>query len=155
MTNIPLPQRFWAKVAIASPDDCWEWQASRTKGQYGQFKMDNARVLAHRVAYLLSNGPIPEGLLVLHRCDNPPCCNPAHLSIGTGKDNTRDMIERKRNPDFHGEKGANCKLTTRQVIEIRELHAQGTTEQTEIARRFHVTPQAINLIVKRRNWKHI
>jgi hypothetical protein len=95
-------ERFWAKVdRSGGPDACWLWTAGtfRLRNGYGKFGADPAAsrtVYAHRFAYELSHGPIPPGLLVCHHCDNPPCCNPAHLFLGTIADNMRDMSDKGR-----------------------------------------------------------
>lgn len=91
--------RFLAKVGIGSLDECWEWTAARHPSGYGTFYFNGKWSRAHRTAWELANGPIPEGLLVLHRCDNPPCVNPRHLWLGTDADNTRDMIAKGRGND--------------------------------------------------------
>lgn len=92
-------ERFWSKVD-RSGDGCWEWTAkSRTSFGYGVMRVGGTPGRlegAHRLAWQYTNGPIPDGLCVLHSCDNPPCCNPAHLRIGTKADNTRDKVERGR-----------------------------------------------------------
>ncbi len=102
---VPLVDRFWDKIdKSAGPDGCWLWAASANVKGYGQFaitgsdRVDGRRrmMLAHRMAYLLSKGPIPDGLLVMHSCDCPPCCNPRHLSVGTPYENTHDAINKKR-----------------------------------------------------------
>lgn len=103
-----VPQRFWSKVAIGEPDECWLWTKSRFPKGYGQFRVRPAPASpqkASRVAWALSNRrPVPDGLFVCHRCDNPPCCNPNHLFLGTGRDNMRDCIEKGRagvcSPEF-------------------------------------------------------
>jgi len=95
-------RRFWGKVDIRGPGECWNWQARRNKQGYGHFyvriggKPKTAR--AHRFAYQLVNGPIPDGMLVLHHCDNPSCCNPTHLFLGTHADNVADMWSKNRGP---------------------------------------------------------
>ena len=88
-------ERFWSKV-LKVEGGCWEWQAGKFTTGYGQFGLDKKQRTAHRVSYELANGPIPDGLLVRHACDNPGCVNPAHLLLGTHKDNTWDMILRGR-----------------------------------------------------------
>jgi hypothetical protein len=96
--NGPIPQpvsvRLWAKVKVAGPDDCWEWIGARDPNGYGRIQvMTNGKwgtQLAHRVAYKLIKGDIPDGLHLCHRCDNPPCCNPAHHFPGTPLDNMTD-----------------------------------------------------------------
>jgi hypothetical protein len=106
-TGRMLPQkfdeRFWAKVAVVPGDGCWEWTASRVGrnrpgGGYGQFwcSEKQTQLKAHRVAWEQANGPIPAGMLVCHRCDNPGCVRPDHLFLGTPKDNTVDMVQKGR-----------------------------------------------------------
>jgi uncharacterized protein (DUF433 family) len=89
-------ETFWSRVEKGGVDDCWPWAARRGPQGYGAFRIDGKDRRAHRVAYQLSRGPIPDGLLVRHTCDNPPCCNPNHLLLGTHADNVADRRERKR-----------------------------------------------------------
>jgi hypothetical protein len=95
-----LAERFAEKVDISpgqGPNgDCHEWQGHRIKWGYGSFKVGTSVKKAHRVAYEIANGPVPDGMMVKHSCDNPPCCNPVHLSIGTHIGNMAEMIERGR-----------------------------------------------------------
>lgn len=95
----PVMERFWSKVRIG--DGCWEWQATRLPRGYGQFqfKLDGGKWRhhgAHRVAWMLERGPIPPGVQVCHRCDNPRCVRPSHLFLGTAADNVRDMDRKGR-----------------------------------------------------------
>lgn len=92
----PAEPRFWAKVNRGGPDDCWEYQAKRDRGGYGRFWLDGKTRGAHVVAWLFTRGPVPAGLCVLHRCDNPPCCNPTHLFVGTFGDNNADRAAKGR-----------------------------------------------------------
>lgn len=88
--------QFWRSVAVGEPYSCWEWQCARQLNGYGHLSFHGETTSAHRVAYELAHGPIPDGLIICHRCDNPPCCNPAHLFIGTHKDNTQDAVTKGR-----------------------------------------------------------
>lgn len=92
----PWQERFWKFVpADRTPEGCWEWTGKRING-YGYLSVKPRRLKAHRLSYELHHGPIPDGAVVRHRCDNPPCVNPAHLELGTIADNNRDMMERGR-----------------------------------------------------------
>jgi hypothetical protein len=90
-------RRFWGRVdKSAGPDACWPWTGSRRGGGYGRVTVNGRSTSASRVAYELTHGTIPDGKHVCHTCDNPPCCNPAHLWVGTPADNTRDMLSKGR-----------------------------------------------------------
>lgn len=92
-----VEQRFWAKVEPMMDDrGCWVWSGARTRQGYGHLACDGQFIRASRLSWLIHNGEIPPDLCVLHRCDNPPCVNPAHLWLGTKRDNTRDMLEKGR-----------------------------------------------------------
>ncbi|MCH8067616.1 MAG: HNH endonuclease [Nanoarchaeota archaeon] len=85
---------FFSKVDKSK--DCWEWQARRSPDGYGEVGLNHKRYLAHRVSYSISNGYIPQGMFVCHKCDNPPCVNPDHLFLGTADDNMKDMVSKGR-----------------------------------------------------------
>lgn len=92
-----FPSRFWAKVdASGGSDACWPWTGSKKEKGYGQVSRNNRQQRVHRVAYEFHNGPIPAGLFVCHSCDNPPCCNPKHLWLGSASDNSADMRNKGR-----------------------------------------------------------
>lgn len=97
MTMTP-EDRFWLRVGKTEDDSCWLWLGSRKErnGGYGQLSFYGRFAYAHRVSWHLSNGPIPEGAQVLHKCDNPPCVRPDHLFLGTQADNVRDMFRKGR-----------------------------------------------------------
>lgn len=94
MFNVVIENRFWTKVDVR--DGCWSWRAARNPKGYGVFSCEGRTVSAHRFSYELYNGPIPSGMVVRHKCDNPPCVNPDHLELGTQADNERDKINRGR-----------------------------------------------------------
>lgn len=136
------------------PDDCWEFQGHRNPQGYGKFGFRKSCWQAHRVAYTLAKGEIPPGLDVLHTCDNPPCCNPDHLYVGTDADNTRDKIARNRLRPRKGERHGMHKMTeTEARTVIAELGA-GTPGRI-LARKYGVTDTAISLIKRGINWRHL
>jgi hypothetical protein len=121
----PPIENSWNNVTKLSPEECWEWEGSRAPNGYGSFHMGGRTVMAHRAAYTLIVGEIPEGLHILHACDNPPCVNPHHLSVGTRSDNMQDMVAKGRNrvADDH----PTARLSSAQVREIRRRRAAGET----------------------------
>lgn len=93
--------RLWSRTSIDSGHKCWEWQGYRRRSGHGQIGDESGRLVGtHRVAYEFFNGPIPDGMVVMHSCDNPPCCNPRHLSLGTQADNLHDMFRKGRARPF-------------------------------------------------------
>jgi hypothetical protein len=92
----PLSERFWEKVAVGEPDQCWEWTSAKIPVGYGQFFLQGKPRYAHRVAFEMTKGEVPPEMNVLHTCDNPGCCNPDHLWLGTQQDNVRDMMQKGR-----------------------------------------------------------
>lgn len=144
--------RFRLNVARSAPGLCWLWQRSRDKDGYGHATFCGQAVRAHRVAYTLDVGDIPEGFSVLHRCDNPPCCNPAHVFLGTQKDNRDDAMTKGREPQ--GESRWNARLTVITVKEIRRRRLMGDT-YASLARDFRVDLSTIQAACSRRNWKSV
>lgn len=145
-----LVERFWAKVDTGG--DCWLWTGATYYNGYGVFNIESRNHTAHRAAWILFRGPVPDGILVLHHCDNPPCVRPDHLFLGTPKENTQDMVSKGRSTA--GERHRLAKLSVENVLEIRSLHRDGMV-QRRIAERFEVSYATINLIVKRKNWQSV
>jgi len=146
-------KNFWKKVDKSG--NCWEWIAGFGHCGYGQFRVGDKPQLSHRVSWKLENGPIPEGLFVLHKCDNPPCVNPKHLFLGTQKDNLADMTSKGRRGSSPGEKSWNSKLTADQVYQILKLHKTNHTSYKITADIYGVAYTTITNIVHRRAWKHL
>jgi len=150
-----LTERFWEKVD-RSGDGCWQWIArSRAHFGYGSFNIGGRggrQEKAHRVAWMLTFGPIPEGMQVLHHCDNPPCCRPGHLFLGTHADNVADMDAKGRRitPDRRGERGR-ARLKVAQVATIRKRLAAGELQRV-IARDFGVAVSTIGEIARGATW---
>ncbi len=153
--NPSMASRFWSKVDSTYPKDCWLWMAARYRFGYGYLglgsRKDGSRrkVSAHRIAYELAIGPIPNGLCVLHHCDNPPCCNPAHLFLGTKKDNACDRNRKER--QARGEHHGCAKLTKNDVRTIRF----DSRSMRTIAADYNVSHVTINRIKTRQSWAHI
>jgi len=150
-------KRFWSLIDIAGPDDCWTWHGSTHDQGYGRIQFGRVRILAHRLAYILANGNIDPDLNVLHSCDNPPCCNPAHLFPGTQTENNQDRQRKGRSRGFvtlSGREVWNAKLTAEDVRAIRDRVAAGDVVAV-IARDYHVWATTIWSIVKGETWKHV
>lgn len=146
-------ERFWIKVKKGEGDACWEWIAGTTKTGYGQFLHGGTMVKAHRLSYELCVGPIPDGLWVLHRCDNRTCVNPAHLFLGNNDDNVADMMQKGRNQK--GEQNGMAKLTPELVKKIRSEYAETKTTYGRLAKKYNVSTMSICRIVNRVDWKHV
>jgi hypothetical protein len=124
---------------VVRDNGCWEFTGGCDKDGYGKFTVLGITLLAHRVAYDLCVGDIPDGMKVLHTCDNPPCINPEHLRLGTALDNSSDMVSRGRTNGPRGSRQGQSKLTESNVVQIRRLLKEGEHSQREIARRLKVS----------------
>lgn len=149
--------RFWEKVRRSSKNACWVWTASRLKasGGYGQIRTAGAgskMIKAHRLSWIIHNGPIPTGMCVLHRCDNPPCVNPRHFFLGTNVENTEDSVMKGRRAK--GERIARATTTARQAREVKRRRKDGQ-KSSEIARELGLTKDVVYQIVRGRTWKHV
>lgn len=128
---------------------CKEWPRARTKAGYGVKRFRDKLVYIHRKTWEDANGPIPVGINILHRCDNPPCYELEHLFPGTRKRNSEDCVAKDR--QGRGERNGHAKLTDEQILSIRA----DTRTQRAIAADYHVSHPMVNKIKKRRNWRHI
>lgn len=144
-----------SKVEYDPNGGCWLWAYAPNTYGYGQLWWANKQYLAHRIAYESAKGPVPEGLLVLHRCDRPACCNPDHLFVGTPADNMADRDQKGRHWVPLGEHSPHAKLTDAQAAEIKTRYARGGVLQRELAAEFGVTRGAISDITRGRNFKHV
>jgi len=139
---------------ISKTESCWLWKGGINECGYGKFSLFRKTIGAHRAAYMFFKKDIKENLLVLHKCDNPPCVNPEHLFLGTPKDNSRDMFNKKRNNTARGESHKNSKLNNKKVIGIKRLLKLGI-EGSEIAKLLNVSPSTIYDIKNKGAWGHI
>ena len=172
-----LIERFWAKVdTFGGPDACWPWTASRHGYGYGQLGLPGGKrnIYAHRLAWEIANGPIPDGKDILHSCDNPPCCNARHLHPGTNLENAQEAKARHRyasgdrhpwhtkpevykgfrdHLDFSGARGPSAKLTEDQVLDIRRTHQPYRVTNRALAEKYHVSIPTIARIIAGKTWK--
>lgn len=142
-------QNFWSYVDKSG--DCWEWTGGVDR--YGRFWTGSHSALAHRVSWELANGPVPDGLCVLHSCDNPVCVNPDHLFVGTNADNTQDALQKGRLIFPRGEHHGNSRLTEADVLAIRE--AARHASQAQVAAQFGTHQGTISKIVNGKLWTHL
>jgi hypothetical protein len=146
----PLAERFWQYLKPGAPDACWEWSGSRDPHGYGRIQRGGrhgGHVKAHRASYEMHHGPIPDGLVVRHKCDNPPCCNPAHLEVGTMRDNSRDMAARGRSAAQRGHDNGRTKVPDVAIVAMRERCARGEIPR-EVAAAYGVTEKWLSAVLR-------
>lgn len=162
--------RFWGKVDIMGPQECWTWLSSKSGGRYGAFTANNRHYQSHRVSYSIKNGAIPEGKVICHTCDNPLCVNPEHLFMGTQLDNVTDMMNKNRQRLTFGGEGGRLKqvqntargsenhlskLNEESVLSIRREYVRRVVTHKMLASKYGVTTENIKMILKRKTWKHV
>lgn len=166
----PLKDRFWRHVdRSGGPEACWPWTGYRlARMKYGRLSEDDGGVLAHRAAFELSGGVIPPGMIVMHQCDNPPCCNPTHLRVGTIADNNRDRDQKgraakgPRNGNYtkplaqpRGEMARAATISETTARAVLAAHRAKNGSHTEIAARFGVSVRMVRAIAYGETWKHL
>jgi hypothetical protein len=157
----PPHLRFWARVEKNGPvhpvcGRCWIWVGGSVDvGGYGHLMANRRFLKVHRYSWELHNGAVPSGLCVLHRCDNPPCVNPAHLFLGNRTDNARDRTAKGR--EARGEANGASKLTPAIVREIRIRYLAGDCKNgmNALAREFSVTVVAVWQVIHGKSWRHV
>jgi hypothetical protein len=147
-------ERFWQRVDCSGGSQaCWPWIGTKRYG-YGFLKILKKPVRVHRFSWQIHVGPIPDGLHVLHKCNNPACVNPSHLYVGTDQDNMNDKIRAGRQNHPFGSRIANAILNDDIVRSIRARHANGET-RTEIARDLGLKRNNVDQVIYRQRWTHI
>jgi HNH endonuclease len=153
--------RFWLRVQKS--ETCWLWTGAKVRGRYGQLMVENKLVYAHRFAYELAYGPIPQGIgyhgiCVCHRCDNPSCVRPDHLFLGTHQENISDRDAKgrqwqgeKRSSANRGARNPQAKLSTDKIIEIRK----DQRPLRDVAEHYQVSISTVSMVRTRRRWAHI
>ena len=152
-SNTTPRDRFWSKVH--ETNGCWVWLASTNSDGYGLFWIGTRIEHSHRMAWVFTNGPIPTRMCVLHRCDNPSCCNPEHLFLGTHADNMRDMANKGRGVGASQPGPCNpmAKLTWGKVRMMRAMQASDRYQTQELADIFKVDSGHIRNIICGHRWK--
>lgn len=177
----PVAQRF--NMRVQKTDTCWLWLGKLDKDGYGRLRVDGLHVKAHRYAYELQNGDIPDGMLVCHKCDNPQCVNPDHLFLGTCADNIADRNAKGRTASGdsnasrkypgirklgkrhwwakgqphhpQGTKNGRSKLSESDVLEIRRLWDEGEYTKVALGKQFGVSDVIILKVIRRQLWAHV
>ena len=142
---------FWSCVAVAGADDCWLWKKGRHRFGHGRYSIRRKNKGAHRVAWELTYGAIPDALCVLHKCDVPACCNPKHLFLGTMTDNMADRDAKKR--QAFGERHGRAIIKETDVIDMRGAAVH--FNQRELSEMYGISDSAVQFALNGRNWKHV
>jgi hypothetical protein len=145
--------RFWRSVVKSDDRGCWTWTGCVHDFGYGRISIGGSPIAAHRYSWILHFGEIPDGMQVLHKCDNPPCVRPDHLYLGVDQDNANDRVARGRT--VRGENRPDSILTASDVVTIRRRYSSGGTSYARIAFDYGVSVACIVGAIKRRTWKHV
>lgn len=144
---IPIPEeyqkKFWQRVDKCLDDECWEWNRGKTKAGYGALNIMYKKFYSHRLSWMIHFGEIPEGLVVCHKCDNPSCCNPRHLFLGTHQENIQDAVKKDRWATSR--KGG--------ALEIIKMAQTGRFTYDQIGKKFGISRQRVHQIIKKSKLK--
>ena len=144
--------RLWNRTDRSN--GCWIWLGAKVTDGYGEIMVNGKQIRTHRLAWELTNGSIPKGMCVCHRCDNPSCINPKHLFLGTNNDNIQDRIKKgRRGGPKGGENYISSKLKSFQIKEIRML--KGEMSERKIAEEYHIGKSQVHRIVSKQCWKSL
>jgi hypothetical protein len=150
-------ERFWSKVDIRGPDECWLWTGAVFGPGYGGFELSGRTRYAHRVSLMIKTGTWPGKSLALHSCDVRRCVNPSHLRPGTPMENRQDAVDRGRLNPARGERHSSARLTADIVLDLRRRYcgAMPFAEMTASASEYGVTYATVYQAVTRRTWRHL
>jgi hypothetical protein len=155
------PEILWSKVDKKGDDECWNWKGYKNGGKYGRTWINDRGYYAHRVIYdlvypntitLSAPKDSDESGFLLHTCDNPSCCNPKHLFVGTHADNMADKVAKNRQKKFPTDHGPRCKLSMAQAREIRELRKNGVSAR-ELAKKYEISLPSIKTLLRGDSYK--
>jgi hypothetical protein len=149
-----IPSDVWKKINIKSSSECWEYTGCKDRNGYGLFGYNKHQYFSHRIIYELTKGNIPEKIQVCHSCDNPKCCNPKHLFLGTNQDNADDKVSKRRQSRLSGERHGSHKLTSNQIFKIRMMYKTGKYYYRELGKIFKCSGRHIGDIINNKKWRY-
>lgn len=138
-------RRRLKKVPQSLDTPCWEFQGAKDQDGYGKIRVGDEIERTHRLSFMCKHGPVEPGMVVRHKCDNPPCCNPAHLEIGTHEENMQDMVARGRHR-------GNAKISSEDAADIRVAKMRGAT-LASLAKKYDVSESTISAVISGQNWQ--
>jgi len=150
-----LAHRVESLRETAGEGECWEWQGTIHHSGYGHMQVDGVQKSAHIWAYIVANGPVPPGQMVLHSCDNRRCVNPNHLRLGSHQDNMDDKVERDRCARLLGELGPSRKITESEAVEIIQRYATESISSAALGKDYGISPSQVQNIVNGKRWPHL
>lgn len=152
--NESVVKRFLAKIGPSSSNGCQIWMAAKDAAGYGRFFIGENMIFAHRVSFILVNGSIPDGMVIMHLCNNPSCVNPDHLRCGTQLENIQQREQQNRGKRFYGEENKRSKLKNTDILNIRKMGMDGVSSSI-IALHFGINARSARRIIAKQRWAHI